>query len=118
MMAIVHIFYVTGTDLSLEPVQIIAHTLPSGLQAVNGSDNGGNCGDESGQSNGLSVCEDLSGIFGGSVLVDGTTPTLNFSDDNWAEGFFTVKRNDRTGIELGFELDINDNITRVEVESL
>ena len=123
MMSIVHIFYDTGTDFSYETVQIIAHTLPSGLQAVNGSDNNGNCVDRNNQPNGLRVCEDPNGIFGGSILyacflVDGTTPNLDFSDDNWAEGFFTVSRNYRTTIELGFELDINDNITRVELESL
>ena len=119
-----HIFYVTGTDLSFEPVQIIAHTVPSGLQAVNGSDDDGDCGDVNTQSSGLRVCEDPNGISISnanptkSVLVDGTTPTLDFSDNNWAEGFFTVSRNDGTTIELGFELDINDNIAQVEVESL
>ena len=118
------IFYVTGTDLSFEPVQIIAHTVPSGLQAVNGSVDHGNCADMNRQSNGLSVCEDPNAIgFSNinptkSVLVDSVIPTLNVSDDNWAEGFFTVRRNNRTTIELGFELDTNNIITRVEVESL
>ena len=115
------IFYVTGTDLSFEPVQPVAHTLPSGLQAVNGSDDNGNCDDRNLQANGLIVCEDPNGIGFSptkSVLLDGIISNLDFSDDNWAEGFFTVRRNNRTTIELGFELDINDIITRVEVESL
>ena len=88
---------------------------------MNGSDDNGYCGDRNSQLNGLRVCEDPNGIgftTTKSVLVDGTTPTLDFSDDNWAEGFFTVNRNDRTMIELGFDLDINVIITRVELESL
>ena len=115
-------FVVYISDLSFEPVQIVGHTLPSGLQAVNGSDDDGNCDDRNLQANGLNVCEDPNGIFFSpikSVLVDGTTiSTLNFIDDSRADDFFTVRRNNRTTIELGFELDTNDIITRVEVESL
>ena len=107
-----------NTDFSFDHVQITAHTLPSGLQAVNGSHSDGNCGDISFIE---MVCEDPNAIgFASrkSVLVDGIIPNLDFSDDNWAEGFFTVSRNDRTTIELGFEVDTDVIITRVEVESL
>jgi len=99
-------------NLTIALVQPIRHTYPSpGLQSVNGSDPTGGCTDPT-IFHGIGLCS-----LGNSYLVDGSIPILPPSlvgMNNWAAGLFTVNRNGRSSIEIGFEL--NTSICQVELE--
>ena len=96
---------------SLPPVaQLDRHTLPDGLQSVNGSDPTGGC---SRPAAGGLICAELD-EGGTSDLTDCVIPFLGGFQSNWAAGLFTVNRNGLS-FYIGFEFSRPVNFTRVEL---
>jgi len=92
-------------------VQLDRHTLPDGLQSVNGSDNNGGCSREiRGRSR---ICVELDGVVR-SYLIDCVIPSLGGFQGNWAEELFTVNRSGQS-FHIGFEFSRPVNFTRVEI---
>ena len=81
---------------------------------MNGSASNGGCTNSTTTSvTGVSLC-----LSGSSSLVDGAVPTLPSSlvgMSNWAAGLFTVNRNEKTVIEIGFQLR-RPAIERIELD--
>ena len=90
-------------------MQLYVHSLPDGLQSVNGSDPNGGCSRVTGR-----VCEELD-EGGTSDLTDCIIPSLGGFQTNWAAGLFTVNRNGQS-FHIGFEFNGPVNYTRVELD--
>jgi len=93
-------------------VQLNQHTLPDGLQSVNGSDHNGGC---SRPAAGGRICAELD-EGGTSDLTDCIIPSLGGFQGNWAAGLFTVNRSGQSSFYIGFEFNSSVNITRVELD--
>ena len=87
-------------------VQLSRHTLPDGLQSVNGSHHNGQC----------AVVAQGRICVGTSVLTDGNVPSLGGFQGNWAAGLFTVNRSGQPSILIGFDLGRTVGVTRVELD--
>ena len=91
-------------------MQLDRHTLPDGLQSVNGSDNNGGCSRVIGDR----ICVQLDG-GGRSDLTDGVIPSLRGLQDCWADGLFTVNRSGQS-FRIGFNFNSSVNFTKVELD--
>ena len=92
-------------------VQLNQHTLPGGLQSVNGSDPNGGC---SRLTSGRQICAELD-EGGTSDLTDCVIPSLGGFQTNWAAGLFTVNTSGQS-FHIGFEFNGPVNFTRVELD--
>ena len=92
-------------------MQLYVHSLPDGLQSVNGSDPRGGC---SRISAGNRVCEELD-EGGTSDLTDCIIPSLGGFQTNWTAGLFTVNTSGQS-FHIGFEFNGPVNFTRVELD--
>ena len=90
-------------------MQLNQHTLPDGLQSVNGSHQRGGC--ISREMIGGRIC----GEGGTSDLTDCVIPSLGGFQTNWAAGLFTVNTRGQS-FHIGFEFDGPANFTRVELD--
>ncbi len=98
-------------------VKINQHTLPDGLEQVSGSHGTLSCGVQD-FSQGVCVLDTSTGIEQ-SVLTDGDFPDPgDMSGSNWAQGFFTVNRENSTTIEVGFTLESSVAIGEVQLSLL
>ena len=88
----------------------VAYIFPGGLQSVNGSSSTGGCQPESCvimpyTGTAINGC-DCPGIISGPVngtLIDGVTPSIDTTQTGtWASELFTVCRNGRDSIMIGF----------------
>ena len=80
-----------------------SHTLPDGLQSLDGSDTNGGCSQGCLMGN---ICGDCTGNLQlNSTLVDGVYPrgTIDTAQPDWAMDFFTVNRNGNDFIQIGFD---------------
>ncbi len=104
----------TGGHGSL--VRITIHTLPNGLEQVNGSQGDLSCGVVLFQKQ----CILLSSTDNeDNELSNGEFPEPgDMSDSNWAQGFFTVNRGSSTTIEIGFRLESSVVIGEVQLSLL
>jgi len=92
-------------------VQLDRHTLPDGLQSVNGSDHNGGC---SRVTTGP-ICTELD-EGGTSDLTDCVIPSLGGLQGCWADGLFTVNRSGQSSFHIGFVFSRPVNFTRVELD--
>ena len=92
-------------------MQLNQHSLPDGLQSVNGSDYSGGCSRPAAR--GL-ICVELDG-GGTSDLTDCVIPSLGRFQSNWAAGLFTVNRS-RQSFYIGFDFNSSVNFTKVELD--
>jgi len=90
--------------------QFDLHTLPDGLQSVNGSYHNGGC---SRIVQGL-ICVELD-EGGTSDLTDCVIPSLGGFQSNWATGLFTVNRS-RQPFHIAFDFNNSVNFTKVELD--
>ena len=88
------------------------HSLPDGLQSVNGSRLNGGCSRV--VAGGLS-CGQLDG-GGTSDLTDCVIPSLGGFQGQWAAGLFTVNRSGQSSFHIGFDFSGPVNFTRVELD--
>jgi len=93
-------------------VQLNRHTLPDGLQSVNGSNPTGGCSRVAAQ---YLICAELN-EGGTSDLTDCVIPSLEGFQGNWTSGLFTVNRSGQSSIYIGFEFNSSVNFTRVELD--
>ena len=80
-----------------------SHTLPVGLQSLDGSDTNGGCRQECLMGN---ICGECTGNTQlNSTLVDGVYPrgTIDTAQPDWAMDFFTINRNGDNCIRIGFD---------------
>ena len=91
-------------------MQLKRHTLPDGLQSVNGSDNNGGCS----RVIGGPICGELD-VGGRSDLTDCVIPSLGGFQSNWAAELFTVNRSGQS-FHIGFDFSRPVNFTRVELD--
>ena len=98
-----------------------SYTRPDGLKTVNGSDSFGRC-PQSPQNcvviaGGAEQCSCPSSAPVTGVLIDGVVPTIDpVSDVNWCSGLFTVNRNRRNSISLGFSFASGFVLRAVEMK--
>ena len=92
-------------------MQLNQHSLPDGLQSVNGSDYSGGCSRPAAR--GL-ICTELD-EGGTSDLTDCVIPSLGRFQSNWAAGLFTVNRSGQS-FHIVFEFSRPVNFTRVELD--
>ena len=105
-----HIYY-TGTFF-----RPLRHTLPVGLQSLNGSDTNGECRQECLMGN---VCGGCNGSIPlNSTLVDRVYPrgTIDTAQPDWARDFFTVNRNGNNVIRIGFNFEPGFILRGVELK--
>jgi len=93
-------------------LQLSQHTLPDGLQSVNGSHHNGGCSRATSHGH---FCRELDG-GGTSDLTDCIIPSLGGFQSNWAAGLFTVNRSGQSSFHLGFDFSRPVNVTRVELD--
>jgi len=93
-------------------VQLNRHTLPDGLQSVNGSNPTGGCSRPAAEGH---FCVELD-EGGTSDLTDCVIPSLEGFQGNWTAGLFTVNRSRQSSIYIGFEFNSSVNFTRVELD--
>jgi len=91
--------------------QFDLHTLPNGLQSVNGSYHNGRCS----RIVQGPICAELD-EGGTSDLTDCVIPSLGGFQSNWAAGLFTVNRSGQSFFHIGFEFSRPVNFTRVELD--
>ena len=80
-------------------MQLKRHTLPDGLQSVNGSDHNGGCS----RVIGGPICGELD-VGGRSDLTDCVIPSLGGFQSNWAAELFTVNRSGQS-FHIGFNFN-------------
>ena len=96
----------------------VAYTFPDGLQSVNGSNSTGGCQPEScimmpiGDTT-VNGCDCPGKTPAGGVLVDGIIPSIDTTQQGWASELFTVNRNGRDSIMIGFQLSQETSLQRV-----
>jgi len=100
------------TTLPSFPLVPQLHTLPDGLQSVNGSDPTGGCSRPAVR--GL-ICVELD-EGGTSDLTDCVIPSLGEFQSNWAAGFFTVNMSGQSSFHIGFDFSRPVSFTRVELD--
>jgi len=91
-------------------VQLNRHTLPDGLQSVNGSNYNGGCS----RVIGGPICAELD-EGGTSDLTDCVIPSLEGFQESWAAGLFTVNNNGQS-FHIGFDFSRPVNFTKVELD--
>ena len=92
-------------------MQLDRHTLPDGLQSVNGSDPTGGCSRPAAQGR---ICVELD-EGGTSDLTDSVIPSLGGFQGHWAAGLFTVNRGAQS-FHIGFDFNSSVNFTKVELD--
>jgi len=92
-------------------VQLDRHTLPDGLQSVNGSDPTGGCSRPAAQGR---ICVELD-EGGTSDLTDCNIPSLGGFQGHWAAGLFTVNTSGQS-FHIGLDFSRPVNFTKVELD--
>jgi len=94
-------------------MQLDRHTLPDGLQSVNGSDPTGGCSRVAPQGR---FCVELD-EGGTSDLTDCVIPSLGGFQGRWAAGLFTVNRaRSAQSFHIGFDFNSSVDFTKVELD--
>ena len=98
----------------------MTYIFPDGLQSVNGSSSTGGCWPESCvmmpiSSTVINGCDCPGGNTPVSgVLIDGVIPSIDTTQQGWASKLFTVNRNGRDSIMIGFQLLSEFNLRGIE----
>ena len=103
-----------GTGVECVPFQV----LPEGIESVNGSSDTMGCTSALVVRDGVMVCDCTSSSF----LVDGASPNIDTSDNDWAAQLVTVRRNEGTAninflhVLLTFGFDTAVSPTGIEID--